>query len=601
MKNNLSRLLSRFPVFILIAVLLCIPVSSCHIPVRISPRSAAATQKKFEQYTRDLFVSQIRGNTLNLHYTLSDPAAFGITDYPVTLGNMSENEQEKEHASLENIRSAIRRFSPDALTPAQQLTRDVLLDYCDRELSVADLYYYEEPLRPTTGIHAELPILLAEYAFYQKSDITDYLLLLPCVEDALSDIVAFEKQKADMGLFMPESAADSVIEMCDHFTENPEKHYLITTFHNRLASLTFVSEQEKAAFEETNRTQILTHVIPAYQSLKEAMLSLKKSSKNSAGLCYLPDGKRYYTCLAGKSSCSSRDIPALQKLTETQRASDIRAVKELLAKNSSLSTADADTLLPVSSPDAMLALVQKNMKQDFAPPANTSYELHEIDPSLEASMAPAFYLTAPVDRIDHNVIYLNKSSAYEGIQLFTTLAHEGFPGHLYQTTGSWQAGLSPIRSILSHPGYTEGWATYVEMCSYSYAGLPQDLASLLMHHQSALLSLYASIDMGIHYDGWTLADTACFLQKYGIGNISAAKNIFALVVSEPAHYLKYYIGYLEFLELKKEAEETMQDSYSNIRFHSAVIEMGPAPFDLLRKYLSVFMNPKEAADTRHAY
>ena len=58
-----------------------------------------------------------------------------------------------------------------------------------------------------------------------------------------------------------------------------------------------------------------------------------------------------------------------------------------------------------------------------------------------------------------------------------------------------------------------------------------------------------------------------------------------LILGDPANYLKYYIGYVEFLELKKEAIHRWGDDFSQEKFHKAVLEVGPAPFDLLREYV----------------
>lgn len=131
---------------------------------------------------------------------------------------------------------------------------------------------------------------------------------------------------------------------------------------------------------------------------------------------------------------------------------------------------------------------------------------------------------------------------------------------------SYEAGLHPVRFLLNYPGYVEGWATYVEMISYHYAGLDDDLASLLSLNQSALLSLYASTDLGIHYDGWSFSDTTAFWKDFGITDQTALREIYELIVEEPAHYLKYYVGYMEFVDLKEKAQETYGSAYSDIAF-----------------------------------
>jgi uncharacterized protein (DUF885 family) len=227
----------------------------------------------------------------------------------------------------------------------------------------------------------------------------------------------------------------------------------------------------------------------------------------------------------------------------------------------------------------------KQIAVDFPLPSDTNYQVHYVDACLQDAMAPAFYLTAPIDNLSQNSIYINPANNATGIRLFTTLAHEGFPGHMYQTVMSYESGLSPFRSLMNYPGYTEGWATYVEMMSYSYAGLTKDAATLLSCNQSALLSLYASCDMGIHYDGWDLSDTIKFFRDYGVTNLDTVQDIYEYIIEEPANYLKYYIGYLEFLNLRDIAVKEYGDKFSNIKFHKAIVTMGPAPFDLLQKYL----------------
>lgn len=208
-------------------------------------------------------------------------------------------------------------------------------------------------------------------------------------------------------------------------------------------------------------------------------------------------------------------------------------------------------------------------------------------------MAPAFYLAIPIDDISQNSIHINGSNNYQKLKLYTTLAHEGFPGHLYQNVMERSQGFSPVRSLLGASGYSEGWATYVEMISYSYADLDADLSALLMRDQSALLSLYATADMGIHYDGWSQEDMIKFFAEYQITDKEVLAEVYQMIVEEPAHYLKYYIGYLEFLNLKEQAKNMYGKDYSDYRFHEALMKMGPAPFSLLEKYLPEYYDKGE--------
>lgn len=106
-----------------------------------------------------------------------------------------------------------------------------------------------------------------------------------------------------------------------------------------------------------------------------------------------------------------------------------------------------------------------------------------------------------------------------------------------------------------------------------------------MHNQSALLSLYATADLSIHAKGWTLSDLKDFLSDYGIDNKEAASEIYDYIVAEPAHYLKYYIGCLEFLQLKDYAKETFGIPIPINSFTRQLLSIDYAPFDIVKKYL----------------
>ncbi|MDD6057262.1 MAG: DUF885 family protein, partial [Clostridiales bacterium] len=95
-------------------------------------------------------------------------------------------------------------------------------------------------------------------------------------------------------------------------------------------------------------------------------------------------------------------------------------------------------------------------------------------------------------------------------------------------------------------------------------------------------------DIGIHYEGWSLEDAKQFWASYGIKNDVILQEIYEFIAGEPSHYLKYYVGYLKFLELKDKAQKTYGSDYSDIAFHQAILEIGPAPFDVLERYLDEY-------------
>lgn len=550
--------------------------------------SKTAVQQAFSDYLMKVFQAEITSSTLNMHYTLAHPENYGIAEYPITFGQINSEQSVEASTVLENWKYNLKNFEKKELTVSQQMTYDIIMDFIQSETGSETYTYYKELLKPTTGIQAQLPVLLAEYTFYDEQDVKDYLSLLGGVQDYFSQIVKFEKKKAQKGLFMPEFAATDVVTQCKSFTENPEDNYMLSTFDDRIDALETINPEQAEEYKVQNRKLVTQQVIPAYNSLAEEIEKLKDIGKNNQGLCYLEHGKEYYTYLVANTTGSAMTIEEMQKQTEQQRSQDLSDLKKVLKEHPEVVNEAAEYNIPTEDPTKILEDLQDKMQKDFPSPPDTAFTIKSVHPSLEKYTAPAFYLTPPIDDISQNSIYINGANHYEKIQLYTTLAHEGFPGHLYQNVMERSCGLEPIRSLFGSNGYAEGWATYVEMQSYYYADIDKNLAAFLQKNQIAMLSLYATVDMGIHYDGWSLADTIDFFKTYQITDKEAITKIYQLIIEEPAHYLKYYIGYLEFLNLKEYAKETYGKEYSNYKFHEALMQMGNAPFPILKEYLSKY-------------
>ena len=565
----------------------CVHFESIEYSQEISEENPE-TIEAFDQFINDIFETEVTENTINLHFTISDPEKYGITDYPVTLGDLSNDAMSDSNARLENYLSGLSSFSYTELTLNQQLTYDILENYFQLQLDMADMYLYDELLRPSTGVQAQLPILYEEYSFNSKKDVEDYLKLLALTDEYFDQIISFEKEKADAGLFMSDFACQNIIDQCNAFIADSDNHYLIETFNTRIDKLTGLSQSEKDHYRLQNEKMLHEHIFPAYENLVAALTDLLGSGTNENGLCYFPEGKQYYEYLLAYNTGASESIKTLENMISNERVKVLQESSDLTTENPELWELASEAVLTPTDSVTTLNHLKEVMLDDFPAPPETGYTVNYIDDCVADYLAPAFYVIAPIDDYSHNSIYINETTDTTNISYFTTLAHEGFPGHLYQTVMTYESGIEPVRSILNYSGFVEGWATYVEFQSYHYAGLDDDVATILELNQDATLSLYASTDIGIHYEGWTLKDTKKFWNNYGITNDDAIESIFELIVEEPTHYLKYYIGFLKFEELKKETSLKNIKNYNDKSFHQAVLSIGPAPFDIVDKYLPAY-------------
>lgn len=536
----------------------------------------------FSEFCTTLFREEMKSNTMNLHFTLKDPKAAGIDSYEITLGSLSGDSPHNQARQLKKLSEELKKYSHRSLKGKDRLTCRLLSDYISRQQNLAAYPYYDEPLTPSGGVTSQLPVLLAEYTFRNTRDIKDYLGLLSQMDTYFLGILDYEQKKADAGLFMSDEACLKVIEGCEVFTEHPDDNFLIDTFSNRLNAMDGLTDTQKNAYLKQHSKVLSDHVIPAYSQMIKGLTMLLGRGHNNWGLCNFPKGKAYYEAVVSADTGCDDSVEDLFSQIAKARREDLTFCQNLLEKNPKLASQSPKPDAALKEENAMLSRLQKEILTDFPAPPQTDVEICHVDPALSEYLAPAFYITAPIDDISHNRIYINDAKNDTDIYYFTTLAHEGYPGHLYQTICTSSYGAPEVLSLLNYPGYTEGWATYTEMQAFYYAGLDPDLASLLQHNQAATLSLYATADIGIHYFGWEKEKNAAFWSEYGVDDTATVKRITDLILEEPGNYLKYYVGYLKFRQMREQFA-LENKSFSVSAFHEAILRTGPSPFSVLEE------------------
>lgn len=543
---------------------------------------AGKSTGSFSEFCTTLFREEMKSNTMNLHFTLKDPKAAGIDSYEITLGSLSGDSPHNQARQLKKLSEELKKYSHRSLKGKDRLTCRLLSDYISRQQNLAAYPYYDEPLTPSGGVTSQLPVLLAEYTFRNTRDIKDYLGLLSQMDTYFLGILDYEQKKADAGLFMSDEACLKVIEGCEVFTEHPDDNFLIDTFSNRLNAMDGLTDTQKNAYLKQHSKVLSDHVIPAYSQMIKGLTMLLGRGHNNWGLCNFPEGKAYYEAVVSADTGCDDSVEDLFSQIAKARREDLTFCQNLLEKNPKLASQSPKPDAALKEENAMLSQLQKEILTDFPAPPQTDVEICHVDPALSEYLAPAFYITAPIDDISHNRIYINDAKNDTDIYYFTTLAHEGYPGHLYQTICTSSYGAPEVLSLLNYPGYTEGWATYTEMQSFYYAGLDPDLASLLQHNQAATLSLYATADIGIHYFGWEKEKIAAFWSEYGVDDTATVKRITDLILEEPGNYLKYYVGYLKFRQMREQLA-LENKSFSVSAFHEAILRTGPSPFSVLEE------------------
>ncbi len=598
-KQYLKRIISILLLFILITTTSCTlpssdasnttasktihaqPPASYHNTVTAHDHSVYAKNDNvdFANYTKTVFQETVTSDMITLHSYLEHPETADITDYDVTLGRY-DLEQLDETGELSDTLTKLQSFDYAALSKNQQLTYDALEQLLVTQLEYADLSLFSTQLSTTIGLQVQLPLIFAEYTLSEEKDIVEYLTLLEDTDAFFENLVAYEKIRAEKGYFMEEKLATDIIKQCETFVSSAKDGFLITTFAERINKIDTLSEETKNEYIKRNQAGVSEHFIRGYQILIDGLKDLSKSNRYTGGLCNYPNGDKYYEYLLKKDIGWSKSVDELNALADSYLQRSISTMQHLMAADSTLSDALEHLTFSATEPSAMLADLKKRIADDFPTPPDVDCSIHYITKSLADYASPAMYFTPQIDNLTDNSIYINPK---EGLNdhLYTTMAHEGYPGHMYQMTYFTNTKPDNIRYLIEPVGYVEGWATYCELYAYQFANTDNaSLKALAQANYATVLLLYAKMDMGIHYYHWTLDDIVKFLSNYGY-DADIANDIYYSIVSEPENYCKYVIGYIGFSELKKAAKEKLGDRFTNKSFHQFVMDLGPVSFDIL--------------------
>ena len=55
----------------------------------------------------------------------------------------------------------------------------------------------------------------------------------------------------------------------------------------------------------------------------------------------------------------------------------------------------------------------------------------------------------------------------------------------------------------------------------------------------------------------------------------------------------YYTGYLEIERMRAEAEEALGSAFDAMEFHTFLLDIGPAPFTVIREYYGEWLEREE--------
>ena len=607
----------------------------------------SSKQKKFDQFLDSCFKEFATENTITLHFKLSNPSSYGIKESTSpTYSSLSSDALKKNCSRSKELLQKLYTFPTSSLTKKQKLTWQIFQDYLNETIMSEKYILYSSPLG-SNGLPSDIPVTLSEYHFDNEKDIKDYLSLVNQIPELFTQILDFEEERRNADIVSPSFVISDTIDQINQFlAASEENNLLVESFEERVNSLDTLSEDQKASYIANNRLLVTNKVFPAYKDLKTALQayiasetsaksqisntvsgttnteqdsqtsdtntennSTRTNSQNSDSskqnastsnknttpnnstkerLCEYENGQDYYRFLLTSNVGTDMSPEECITALETQLKDTIKDISSLTAKNKDLYTEYLSATPSLSEPKEIMEELKTDSLVDFPEIKNISYKLKDVPDALSGTSACAFYLVPPIDSKNANIIYINKNRVGAN-EMFSTLAHEGYPGHLYQTNYFLSTNPSPLRTFLHCDGYDEGWGTYAQLYSYNFIKFKdvdektQDLLRQLYRDNDLLsLSLSSLSDLYVNYKNYDENALADYLKTYGIDKM-AAQNLYRYVIENPTTYLSYSIGYYELNKLEKDMADSLGQSFKPSYFHETVLNVGSCNFAILRQ------------------
>lgn len=592
MKINPGRTLrsSRIAIVILSIVMTAALTASC---IRIPFLSQAASIASLRDLDFSMFSDGAVADTVSLHFTVKDPAALGLTVPEVSLGDVSKETSEETYRKFAGYQDQLKKINYEELSQEDQITYDVIEYDLNEALEYQDYYYYSSPFNSLTGLQTDLPLILSEYSLEDKADIEEYLLLLADVNRYYGDLMIFEKERADEGFGSSDENLQKIIDSCESFLEDREDHFLISSFAERLDSVPGLTDNEITGYIEQNKTALDTNVFPAYQLLIDGFSDLFGKGVNDGGLCNLPDGKKYYSLLLKSNTSSDSSVSYVKKQIE-QSITD--SIDLILA-----SPDDAEFENAYNSYDFSEGTVQENLdyceaaiKDDFPSIMKHDVTLKEVPDALEDFFSPAAYLSCAIDDPKDNTILTNTAALAGYPNLLETIAHEGYPGHMYEAIYHAENISSYYQRSASFIGYSEGWAEYASGYVLEESDYDQTLVAYIAAENRVFNLLFpARIDIGVNYEGWSREDVYDYLAEYNIDMQDYADNCYDMAIEIPCYYMPYCIGQIDVTGIITHARDELEDLAAVEEIHKAYLDIGPAPFPIVDKYMQIYIETEQ--------
>lgn len=539
-------------------------------------------KESFSDFEDELFQEMMSEDYTTLHFSLRDYQKYGIEKPDVNIGDASWDDYEDNVEDCDEYLKKLQSFDYDSLSETEQKDYRTIAFYLERNKELNSYPYFDWAFNSAEGVIDNLLTTFTEFVFYEKEDIDDYLATLASVPAYLDQCLENTKKQAAKGYFLTDAMLKATEDAIEKFVDKKDDNELIKIFDENIDAFDGLSAEEKEAYKKKNREIVLNAYIPSYEKVAEELQKLKGSRKADYNVSSLDGGSEYYAALARYKTSIDADVETILDICTQYIEKSVDELYDIMQNHSEVT----EETLDFDSAEDVLSYLEGHLDA-FPALDKVYYNVQYLDPSVANDSIVAYYLSPPVDDMRDNVIKINGDNVSDVLDLYTTLAHEGFPGHLYQTNYYIQQQPSLLRTQLTMMGYQEGWGMFAEGQALHVSGLSEYASEYQKINIELNYVLSAAVDLGVNGLGWSTKDVSKYLDRLDL-NSSIAKDLYDFATLQPGTILPYGVGVAMFELLENKAKNALGNDFDQKAFNEVLLNDGNRPFEVVEDDVNAY-------------
>jgi uncharacterized protein (DUF885 family) len=525
----------------------------------------------------------------------------GYHQYDTQLDDLSRQAEDEHIAALDGFAAAAEAIDPAALTPDEQVSREVIMFETSTNADELRSRMAEFAVDPFNGIQVVFQQLIPQVPITEPQHAEDMVEKWSKLGRALDQASERLRQGVARRRTPPIVGTEKTIAQLDAYLASPIETDAIL----HMPQPPQWNETEVQSWKDRLADVVGTIVRPGFeryrQTIVEEVLPVARPQERS-GVVWLEDGAEVYARAIRRHT--SLDVTPLDiheaglgdvaNLEDEYRAlgsavlgtDDIQAIYARLRDDPGLRFDDADQI--VAAAQGALDRARAGMGSVFGRLPKAPCVM-QIMPPLGAEDAPlAFYLPPSEDGSRPGSYFINTTfpetrTRYESEAL---AFHESIPGHHLQFALAQEVdGLPEYRKNAFITVFHEGWGLYSERLADEMDLYGGDLERMGILSFDSWRAGRLVVDTGMHALGWSRREAIDYLQANSPQAENNIVNEVERYIAWPGQALAYKTGQREMLRARARAETTLGPDFDLRAFHDTLLGSGSVPMPTMHRII----------------